>query len=69
MDFNWIDGFAISVRMEDDAVVLSANKEGLLSLAGHLTALAEAEGPDHFHLDQFNSLEDGSLELIVEKTE
>ena len=69
MDFNWIDGFVISVKMEDNAVVLSANKEGLLSLAGHLTALAEAEGSDHFHLDQFNSLEDGSLELIVEKTD
>ena len=66
MEFNWTDGFTISVRAEDNAVIISANKEGLLSLASHLTALAN-EKSGHFHLDQYNSLEEGSLELIIEK--
>ena len=66
MEFNWIEGFTISVKAEDNAVVISANREGLLSLATHLTALANEES-GHFHLDQYNSLEEGSTELIIEK--
>jgi len=67
MEFIWNDDFSISVRMEDDAVVISANKAGLLSLARHLETLANEGG--HFHLDQYNSLEEGSLELIVDNIE
>jgi hypothetical protein len=70
MEFKWVDGFAISVRVQEDgAVLISANREGLLSLASHLTALAGSDGQDHFHLDAYNSLEEGSAELIIEKTE
>ena len=69
MEFHWIDGFEISVTIKDGAVLVSANKEGLLSLANHLMTLAEAPSRDHFHLDADNSLEDGSVELIIEKTE
>lgn len=65
----WVDGFAIRVRIEGGAAVLSANREGLLSLAGQLTALAEEAPGSHFHLDPYNALEDGSAELIVERTE
>ena len=68
MTFHWIDGFTINVAIDGNTVVISANKEGLLSLANHLRALAEE--PDkgaHLHLDEFNSLEDGSAALIVEK--
>ena len=68
MEFHWVDGFEIAVAVEKDAVVISANREGLLSLANHLTALAEGDSRDHFHLDANNSLEDGSAELIVERT-
>ena len=68
MQFNWEDGFEISVRVEDDgSVVISANEEGLRSLADHLNALADEASGDHFHLDEYNSLEEGSAELIVEK--
>ena len=67
MDFNWVDGFEISVEKQNDAVVLTANKEGLLSLANHLKALAEESPGCHFHLDEYNSLEEGSAELIVVK--
>ena len=68
MTFNWIDGFTINVAIDGNTVVISANKEGLFSLANHLKTLAEE--PDmgaHFHLDEFNSLEDGSAALIVDR--
>lgn len=69
MEFKWEDGFKISVRIECGQVVVSANREGLLSLANHLKALAEEEPGVHFHLDEYNSLEDNSVELTVEKAE
>ena len=67
MDMKWVDGFEISVRIENDAVVISANKEGLLSLANHLKSLAEEPPGKHIHLGAYNSLEDGSSEMILEK--
>lgn len=70
MEINWEDGFTVKVRVEDGGnVVISANKEGLLSLAGQLTDLANEETGCHIHYDAYNSLEDGSSELIIEKTE
>ncbi len=69
MEIEWVDGFEIAVRVENDgSVVVSANREGLLSLARILTSLAkDAACGAHIHLDQYNSLEDGSAELIVER--
>ena len=68
MEFNWVNGFTINVAIEGNTVVLSANTAGLLSLANHLKTLAKENGAGaHFHLDEFNSLEDGSAELIVER--
>ena len=70
MEMKWIDGFSIAVKVEDNAVTITANKEGLLSLANHLTALAQdnAHGHGaHFHLDEHNSLKENSTELIIEK--
>ena len=69
MKFNWIDGYTLRVSVSSSEVTISANREGLLSLASHLIALAGSPAPDHFHLDGYNALEDGSAELIVEKTE
>ena len=66
MELNWVDGFEISVRAESGAAVISANKEGLLSLANHLISLAEEPPGSHIHLDAYNSLEEGSAELILE---
>ena len=48
-------------------MVISANAAGLRSLANHLMALADEESHSHFHLDEYNSLEEHSVELIVEK--
>ena len=66
MELNWTDGFEIKVRIENGAAVISANREGLLSLADHLKSLAEEPSGSHIHLDAYNSLEEGSLELILE---
>ena len=67
MIFNWIDGFEITVRIDNGTAVISANREGLISLANHLKSLAEEPSGSHIHLDVYNSLEEGSSELIFEK--
>ena len=66
MEFTWEEGFSISVNIDRDTVVISANKAGLLSLANHLRTLAQEQPRSHFHLDEHNSLEENSRELIVE---
>ena len=65
MKIEWVDGFEIRVKFDNDAVVIAANKEGMLSLAKQLTALAEAVPGQHIHYDEDNSLEDGSAEMII----
>ena len=64
MKIEWVDGFEILVSIASGGAVISANKEGLLSLAKHLTSLAEEDPGSHVHYDQYNSLEEGSTELI-----
>ena len=68
MEIEWIDGFEIKAAAENGEVVISANREGLLSLAKHLTALADGMPGDHIHYDVNNSLEEGSAERIIERT-
>ena len=67
MDLHWEEGFTISVGTDSNTVVIRANREGLLSLANHMTALAEETPGSHIHLDEYNALEEGSVELIIEK--
>lgn len=67
MDLKWTDGFEINVLIENGTAVISANREGLISLASHLKSLAEEPPGSHIHLDVYNSLEEGSSELIFEK--
>ena len=69
MEFTWVDGSEISARIDGEQIVISANREGLISLAENLRTLAEERPGDHFHLDEYNSLEEGSVELIIERTE
>ncbi|MBR0352180.1 MAG: hypothetical protein IJH53_03145 [Oscillospiraceae bacterium] len=47
--------------------MISANREGLLSLARQLLALADGVPGDHIHYDEDNSLEPGSSEMIIEQ--
>ena len=64
MEFHWVSGFTLDVRTDGKSTVISGNRAGLLSLANHLLTLAD-EIPGHdFHLDEYNSLEDGSSELV-----
>jgi hypothetical protein len=68
MDIEWEDGFSIKVSVDSGgAVTIASNKQGLLSLARQLTALADAQAGSHIHYDAYNSLEEGSAEMIIEK--
>ena len=72
--FVWEDDFCIKTEAHHeghDYVFIRANAPGLVSLARHFLLLAQSTVPTgfHFHLDDSNSLEDGSVELIVEKLE
>ena len=67
MKIEWIEGSEITVNIYNKEVTVSANKEGLLSLAGQLKALAEGVPGDHIHYDEDNSLEEGSAELVIER--
>ena len=69
MELHWEEDFRIEVRLEYGAAVISANRAGLRSLAGHLLALAEEPSGSHLHLDAYNALEDGSAELLLEHAE
>lgn len=69
MVIEWVDGFTVKVRVEEETVVVSANREGLLSLARQLAALADEEVGSHVHYDECNSLEYGSTQVIIEKIE
>ena len=69
MNITWEDGFTIKIRVDHGAVIISANKEGLLSLAKQFAALADNLPGSHINYDEYNSLEEGSAEMIVERIE
>ena len=66
---SWEPGFEIAVKVTQSEAVISANKQGLISLAKQLLILAQDEVPkgSHFHLDETNTLEQESISLILEK--
>lgn len=66
---NWEDGFEIKVESKNNCVEIIANAEGLISLATQFLNLAQEFFPPgyHLHYDSYNSLEDGSTELIIQK--
>ena len=66
---NWVEEFEISLNSKNGTSWLRANRQGLVSLARLFLTLAEAEvrSGTHIHLDQFNSLEEGSDEFIIER--
>ena len=69
MKIEWVDGFEIRTAVRNKEIVISANREGMLSLAKQLAALAEGVPGDHIHYDEQNSLEEGSAEMIIERSE
>ncbi len=69
VSFEWESNFEIHTEAKDSCINIRANKEGLISLAKILLTLAGDEVPvgEHVHLDGYNSLEEGSVELILER--
>lgn len=69
MSYHWENDFEIESKIEDGVIKIIANKAGLISLANHFLNLAQDEIPfgHHLHFDQYNSLEDSSVEIIIEK--
>jgi hypothetical protein len=70
MHFNWEYGHSVRIRSVDERVIIEANEAGLVSLANHLLTLAQKRVPSgyDFHLDGSNGLEEGSCEIVFEKT-
>ena len=68
MQIRWVDGAEIRVTIENGAVTMKANKEGLLSLATQLVMMAAEAPGTHIHYDDHNSLDEGSAEMIIEKS-
>ena len=70
MKIDWYGEFRIESKIDSDgAIVISANKDGLISLAKQMLAMADDSVPagTHIHYDEESSLEDGSTEIILEK--
>jgi hypothetical protein len=65
----WVDGFILKTDLIENQIQIQANKAGLISLAKQLLSLAQDETPIgcHYHLDDYDSLEAGSIELIISK--
>lgn len=61
--------FKIDVRVAHGVVQLCANRDGLVTLAKHLLALAQPDVPSgcHFHFDPGLVLEEGSTGLVIAK--
>ena len=64
------NGFEISVELINGQVLISANKAGLVSLANQLLNLSQDAAPSgsHMHLDDYDSLEAGSIEMVIPKS-
>jgi len=69
IEYKWENGFEIETKFDGGVINIIANREGLISLANHLLNLAQADVPlgYHLHFDEYNSLEEGSLELVFQK--
>jgi hypothetical protein len=66
----WEEGSTIAVQIDPEgAVLIQADRAGLISLARHLLTLAQeaVPGGSHIHYDQHNALENGSCEIVIEK--
>ena len=68
MEVKWVEGYEICVTIDNGAAVITANREGLLSLATQLAMMATEASGTHIHYDDHNSLEEGSAEMIIEKS-
>ncbi len=67
MRMRWENGFQLSTAIQEGEIVISANRNGMRSLANILMDLSDQEPGAHVHLDEHNSLEDGSIELVIQR--
>ena len=67
MKIEWVNGFEIKTAVKGGEIIISANREGMISLAKQLMALADEAPGAHIHYDDQNSLEEGSAEIIIER--
>ncbi|MFJ9223451.1 hypothetical protein ACIRJL_45745 [Streptomyces sp. NPDC102383] len=69
--FTWEEGARIEVKNLRSTVVVEVNAEGFRTLAGHLLAPAKDGCPDrsHLHLEDGNGPEEGSAELVLERSD
>ena len=69
--FTWFDNFTIHVDLCHDGVMIKADKAVLMSLASQLITLAQDDFSkgQNIHLDKYAALENGSIDLIIVKTE
>lgn len=67
--YKWEEGFNIKTMIDNGKIYIVANKAGLVSLANHLLNLAQDDvgSGNHLHFEEYNSLDDGSIELVIEK--
>ena len=63
------EDYTIKARIDNQAVVIQADRGGLTSLGRFLLTLEQATvlAGNHFHLDDWDGLEQGTCELIIEK--
>lgn len=66
---NWKENFQIKTNYSDQTIVITGNRAGLESLASQILTLAQdnIEAGTHIHYDDGNSLEEGSVDLVIEK--
>ncbi len=70
IDIFWDRGSEYSINITKNAVVLSANKTALISMAKQMLYMAYNDLPEgsHIHYDSFfTEVEDNEYELIIEK--
>lgn len=71
VDVIWENGAKYVLKVFDNTVTLSGNKEGFISLAKQLLYFAHNDlmNGDHVHLDGFfTKMEDIKYELVIEKS-
>ena len=69
VESRWEGNFLLETAYVEGSFIIKGNKEGLISLGIQLLTLAQDDVPLHAHLhyDDLNSLEEESVEFIIEK--